>query len=295
MRADDWPTPTRIIGELLTSHPEAESLLAEAGHRQAFAAWSTAGTGTKFTGAQAARRGYEELWHRLEPRRGRSVPFEVGLLVLAVAGAGLAMLDFVQPSRLYGEAGPALLALAAAAVWVTIAWLATVTGRRRCWVLLSGVVAAAMALDCCRSLCMLSLRTQAGRRLAAYLAVAGSSASSSPLSSSCSWPAPPVSSLTWNRSACSLPGYGGIVLASATRRQYESGKPIEAAAVATEALAMSRMTTRIGPRPGVLPIDADLRQYCLRKLSPELQTPLLLCHPPVAIRWAASRVLAAGR
>ena len=85
------------------------------------------------------------------------------------------------------------------------------------------------------------------------------------------------------------------MLASATRRQYESGKPIEAAAVATEALAMSRMTTRIGPRPGVLPIDADLRQYCLRKLSPELQTPLLLCHPPVAIRWAASRVLAAGR
>ena len=49
MRADDWPTPARIIGELLTSHPEAESLLAEAGHRQALAAWSTADTGTKFT------------------------------------------------------------------------------------------------------------------------------------------------------------------------------------------------------------------------------------------------------
>ena len=107
MRADDWPTPTRIIGELLTSHPEAESLLAEAGHRQAFAAWSTAGTGTKFTGAQAARRGYEELWHRLEPRRGRSVPFEVGLLVLAVAGAGLAMLDFVgaEPAIRRGGTG----------------------------------------------------------------------------------------------------------------------------------------------------------------------------------------------
>ena len=35
MRADDWPTPARIIGELLTSQPEAESLLAAAGHRQA--------------------------------------------------------------------------------------------------------------------------------------------------------------------------------------------------------------------------------------------------------------------
>lgn len=146
MREDNWPTPTRIIGELLTSHPEAESLLAEAGHRQALAAWSTADAGKKFSGAQAARRGYEELWHRLEPRRGRSVPFEVGLLVLAVAGAGLAMLDLVELSGLSGGAGPALLALAATAVWATIAWLAAVTGRRRRWALLSGVVAAAMAL-----------------------------------------------------------------------------------------------------------------------------------------------------
>ena len=40
----------------------------------------------------------------------------------------------------------------------------------------------------------------------------------------------------------------------------------------------------------------SLRQYCLRNLpSSELQIPLLLCHPPAAIRWAASRVLAAGR
>lgn len=146
MRADDWPTPARIIGELLTSHPEAESLLAEASHRQALAAWSAADTGTKFRGAQAARRAYEELWHRLEPRRGRPVPFDVGLLVLAVAGGGLAMLDLVELSGLPGGPGPALLALAATAVWVTIASLATVTGRRRRWALLSGIVAAAIAL-----------------------------------------------------------------------------------------------------------------------------------------------------
>lgn len=61
-------------------------------------------------------------------------------------------------------------------------------------------------------------------------------------------------------------------------------------------VAMSRKTTRADPRQGVLPIDADLRQYCLRNLpSSELRIPLLLCHPPVAIRWAASRILAAGR
>ena len=88
MRAYDWPTPTRIIGELLTSHLEAESLLAEAGHRQALAAWSAADTGTRFRRAQAARRAYEELWHRLEPRRGRPVPFDVGLLVSRLRAAG---------------------------------------------------------------------------------------------------------------------------------------------------------------------------------------------------------------
>lgn len=59
--------------------------------------------------------------------------------------------------------------------------------------------------------------------------------------------------------------------------------------------AVGRKTTRADPRRVVRPFDAELRQYCLRKVSPELQRPLLLCHPPAAIRWAASRILAAGR
>lgn len=173
MRADDWPTPTRIIGELLTSHLEAESLLAEAGHRQALAAWSAADTGTRFRGAQAARRAYEELWHRLEPRRRR-------------------------------------------------------------WALLSGIVAAAMALE----VLLVALHAFAPHQ---------------------GWP---------------------------TAGDRSRGDPV----------AMSTKTTRADPRQGVLPIDADLRQYCLRNLpSSELQIPLSLCHPLVAIRWAASRILATGR
>lgn len=146
MLADNRPTPAGIIGELLKSHPEAASLLAEAGHRQALAAWSTADSGTKFGIAQAARRAYEELWHRLEPRRGRPVHFEVGLLILAVAGAELAMLDLIELSGPPGGPGAAMLALAATAVWVTIAWLAAISGRRRRWASLSGIVGVAMAL-----------------------------------------------------------------------------------------------------------------------------------------------------
>jgi hypothetical protein len=105
VRADDWPTPTRISGELLTSHPEAGSLLAEAGHRQALPAWSTADTGTKFTWLRppgAATKGYGTGSSRAGVR---SVPFDAGLLVLGVAGTGLAMLDLVELSGLSSWAG----------------------------------------------------------------------------------------------------------------------------------------------------------------------------------------------
>ena len=59
--------------------------------------------------------------------------------------------------------------------------------------------------------------------------------------------------------------------------------------------AVGRKTTRADPRRVVRPFDAGIVQYCLRKVSPELQRPLLLCHLSAAIRWSASRILAAGR
>lgn len=146
MLPDDWPTPTKIIGELLKSHPEGASLLAEASHCQALAAWSTADSGLKFRVAQAARLAYEELRHRLEPRRGRPVHFDVGVLFLAVLGVGLAMLDLIELSGLLDGPGSVLLALAATAVWMTIAWLAAVAGRRRRWALVSAIIGAAITL-----------------------------------------------------------------------------------------------------------------------------------------------------
>jgi hypothetical protein len=144
--ADNWPMPAKIIGELLKSHLEAVSLLGEASHRQALAAWSTADSGTKFSAAQAARLAYEELRHRLEPRRSRPVHFDVGLLVLAVVATGLAMLDLVELRGLLDGPESAALALATTAVWLTIAWLAAVAGRRRGWALLSAIIGVAIAL-----------------------------------------------------------------------------------------------------------------------------------------------------
>lgn len=146
MLPDDGPTPAKIIGELLKTHPEAGSLLAEASHCQALVAWSTADSGIKLQVAQAARLAYEELRHRLEPRGGRPVHFDVGLLFLAALGVGLVMLNLIELSGVLDRSGLVLLALAATAVWVTIAWLAAVAGRRRRWGLVAAVVGAAIVL-----------------------------------------------------------------------------------------------------------------------------------------------------
>ncbi len=75
------PARSPFVGELLTSHPEAESLLAEASHCRALAVCSAVFTRVKFATAQAARLAYEELRHRLEPRRRHPVHFGVGLLL----------------------------------------------------------------------------------------------------------------------------------------------------------------------------------------------------------------------
>ncbi len=78
-------TPAKIIGELLTSHPEAASPLAEASHRRTLADRSAAHTTKKLAAAQAARIADERariadettlgsLKHRRLPRWIRHVP-----------------------------------------------------------------------------------------------------------------------------------------------------------------------------------------------------------------------------
>ena len=66
------PTPSQILSELLTGHPKAVSLQAEASHCRALALCSATKVSREFTAAQAARLDYDELRHRLEPRRRRS-------------------------------------------------------------------------------------------------------------------------------------------------------------------------------------------------------------------------------
>jgi hypothetical protein len=146
MPPDHRPTPATILGELLASHPEAASLLADASHCRALAICSAAYTRLKFAAAQAARLAYEQLRHRLEPRRGHPVHFDVGSLLVLILGAGLAMLNLVELSGVLGGSRSVPPALAAAAVWLTGAWLAACAVRQQRRAALAGISGAAVLL-----------------------------------------------------------------------------------------------------------------------------------------------------
>ena len=139
-------SPSQIIGELLAGHPEAASLQGEATHCRALARTAAANVARTFAAAQAARLAYEELRHRLDPRYLRTVDFGAGLLILALLGAGLTLLDVIELSDSLGGIAPALPALAAAAVWLTGAWVAALASREHRWPVVAATVSVAVLL-----------------------------------------------------------------------------------------------------------------------------------------------------
>jgi hypothetical protein len=147
MAPDHRPTPATIIGELLATHCEAQSLLAEASHCQALVVCSAVITQVKSAAARAGRLEYEELRHRLEPRRRRPVNFGVGLLLLLIVSAGLALLVLIELSGLLDGVTPVLSALSATAVWLTIAWLGGLVVRQRRWASAAAVGGIALLLE----------------------------------------------------------------------------------------------------------------------------------------------------
>lgn len=140
--------PSEILSELLTNQTEAASLLAEASHHRALAVSSAANVARELTAARAAHDAYEELVHRLDADGRHPVHFRTGLLILAVLGAGLTVLDTLELSALVPEAYSVFPALAVTAAWLALAWLAAIAGRerRRGLVAASGAGAVLLAL-----------------------------------------------------------------------------------------------------------------------------------------------------
>ncbi len=118
----------RMAGQLLATHPEAPSLLSEAGHRQGLAEQSAAEVARRYVVMQAARTGYEELRHRLDPRYTRPVHFGAAMALLAALFAVLVMLSVITCDGVLAT-GVAPAALAAATAWTGCAWLAALALR----------------------------------------------------------------------------------------------------------------------------------------------------------------------
>ena len=140
--------PAQIIAELLTGHPEAASLLAEAIHCQALARSSAANVGQDSAAAETARLHYEELYTCSIPLFAHD-PLGAGLLLLLVLGAGQTMLDGIELSVLLGGVRLVLGALAATAVWLTGGWLAALASRKRRWPLVLATIKSAILWHCC--------------------------------------------------------------------------------------------------------------------------------------------------
>ena len=130
------------MGELLTGHPEAASLLAEASHRWALARSSAAAVRQAFAMAHGARLHYETLRHRLDPRVRRAVGFGAGVVVLALLAAGMTLLDVIEVDGMWSLPAD----LSATAMWLAGAWLAAMASRERHWPLVIAAVAAAVLL-----------------------------------------------------------------------------------------------------------------------------------------------------
>ena len=82
----------------------------------------------------------------LDPHCRRTIRFGAGLLLLLVLGTGLAMLNGIELSGLLGGMTLVLVALAAAAVWLTGGWLAALASREGRWPLVLATINTAIFL-----------------------------------------------------------------------------------------------------------------------------------------------------
>ena len=144
------PAARDVVGHLLDTHPDGQSLLAEAGHRRSLASQSMRVAAEAFGRVKAARLGYEALRRRLDPRHGRTLHLGVAVILLAAVAAALVALDAIEfAGVLFGWVAVAAAA-AASAAWAGSAWLAALAVREerrgRVTVIAAGVAAAALLL-----------------------------------------------------------------------------------------------------------------------------------------------------
>lgn len=140
-------TAAGIVGDLLDGHPDAASLLSEASHRIALAGESARAALQSGHAMLAARRRWDDLRHRLDPRGRRTVSLRLGLAAVALIAACLAILDTLAVRGALGAAGTVPLALCATVTWMTAAWRAALASREQQRRLRVQIVAGTAALS----------------------------------------------------------------------------------------------------------------------------------------------------
>jgi hypothetical protein len=144
------PAARDVVGHVLDTHPDGQSLLAEAGHRRSLAGQSMRVTAEAFARVKTARLSYEALQRRLDPRYGRTLHFGVAVILLAAVTAAFVALAGIEfAGILFGWVAPAA-AVAASAAWAGCAWLAALAVREerrgRVTVIAAGVAVAGLLL-----------------------------------------------------------------------------------------------------------------------------------------------------
>jgi uncharacterized membrane protein len=144
------PAARDVVSHVLDTHPEGQSLLAEAGHRRSLAGQSRQLAAEAFARGKAARLGYEALRRRLDPRYRRTLHFGMAVALLTAVAAGLVALDVIEfDGVLFGWVAAAAAA-AASAAWTGCAWLAALAVREerhgRVTVIAAGAAAAGLLL-----------------------------------------------------------------------------------------------------------------------------------------------------
>jgi MFS family permease len=144
------PAARDVVGHVLDTHPEGQSLLAEAGHRRSLASQSMSMAAEAFARVKTARLGYEALRRRLDPRYGRTLRFGVAVALLAAVAAALVALDAIEFTGVLFGWVAAAAAAAATAAWAGCAWLAALAVREerrgRLAVIAAGAAAAGLLL-----------------------------------------------------------------------------------------------------------------------------------------------------
>jgi len=142
---DEPQEPSARQSHVLRAHPEGQSLFGEASHWRELAEQSATVVTRAFTNMQERRFGYEELRHRLDPRRSRTIHLGVGLALLAAIFAALVALDAIELAGVLAGWMTAAAA-AAAAAWIGCSWLAALARREGQRRLLTIITAGAAAI-----------------------------------------------------------------------------------------------------------------------------------------------------